>query len=58
MDPVIDDKTNGIEVKPSSEIQINAEDIIPYKYKNNLIIHRVIEIGQDSNGWYAVTKGI
>ena len=57
MDPVIDDNSNGIEIKPLSEAQIATGDVISYSYNNSLIIHRVIETGQDTNGWYAVTKG-
>ena len=59
MDPVIDDKTNSIELKPKKPSLIQVGDIISYNSKtNNLIItHRVIEINQDEQGWYAITKG-
>ena len=57
MDPLIDENSNGIEIKPISEDQIIAGDIISYKYNNSLIIHRVMEVGQDTKGWYAITKG-
>ena len=59
MDPVIDDDANAIEVVPKSFKQINEGDIISYEIPqvNGTIIHRVIETGVDSEGWYAITKG-
>ena len=45
------------EAIPSSETEIHIGDIISYKYEDMVLIHRVIELGKDSSGWYAITKG-
>ncbi|MBT4351648.1 hypothetical protein HOD20_03910 [archaeon] len=59
MDPVIDQGANAIQVVPKSPSQIDVGDIISYtsKYTTGTIIHRVVEIGEDKDGWYAVMKG-
>jgi len=60
MDPVIDASANGIEIVPQSPEDIHVGDIIAYQpnpNKNELIVHRVIEIGTDEEGWYCITKG-
>lgn len=59
MDPLIDSDSNGIEIKPTSSSQVQVGDIISYAspYVEGLVIHRVVEVGYDSNGWYAVVKG-
>lgn len=57
MDPIFDFTANGIEIKPSSPADIHVGDIISYKRENDLIVHRVIEIGTDEQGWFCITKG-
>lgn len=57
MDRIIDVTANGIEIKPKSYEDIHVGDIISYEKGNNLIVHRVIEIGIDEKGWYCITKG-
>ena len=59
MDPVIDKDANAIEYVPKNESEICVGDIVSYesKYADGVLIHRVIEIGYDSQGWYAVMKG-
>jgi signal peptidase I len=57
MDPVIDVGANAIEIVPKSYKDIRNGDIISYEFSQDIIIHRVIETGFDSNGWYARTKG-
>lgn len=60
MDPVIDKEANGIEITPKNEDEIKVGDVIAYKASwadNNLVIHRVIEIKEDRDGRYFVTKG-
>lgn len=58
MDPLIDSNTIGIEVKPSSEDEIEIGDIIAYESEKGItIIHRVIKINEDSEGNYYITKG-
>jgi len=59
MDPVIDEYANAIEIYPKSTDDIHVGDIVSYKskYMENNIIHRVVEINEDKEGWYAVMKG-
>tara|TARA_Y100000310_G_scaffold270603_1_gene284570 strand:+ start:7323 stop:7820 length:498 start_codon:yes stop_codon:yes gene_type:complete len=57
MIPVLDEGSNGIRVVPSSENEVNEGDIITFKQDNLLIVHRVVEKGEDSNGTYFITKG-
>lgn len=59
MDPVLDSTSKALEIVPKSEQEINVGDIIAYKskYRNALIVHRVIEIGHDPEGWYARLRG-
>jgi len=59
MDPVIDEGAHAIEVVPESADQIHVGDIVSYKPENSgsTIIHRVVELGEDSEGWYCRMKG-
>jgi hypothetical protein len=57
MDPVLDKNSNGIEVMVENPNQIQVGDIISYERNGNLIVHRVIYIGSDEEGWYCVAKG-
>jgi hypothetical protein len=59
MDPVIDAGANAIEFVPSSEKDICVGDIVSYTsdYASGTIIHRIVETGYDSDGWYAIFKG-
>ncbi len=60
MDPVLDSTANGIEIVPQSIEDIHVGDIIAYESKpgsRELIVHRVIEIGIDEEGWYCIPKG-
>jgi len=56
--PVISENANSIEIKPEKTSDIRIGDIISFKtWQGNVIVHRVISIGKDEEGWYAVTKG-
>lgn len=57
MDGVLDDGHNGLEFVPESIDDIHLGDIIAFRHDDRLIVHRIIEIGNDQNGWYAITKG-
>lgn len=59
MDPVIDAGANAIEFVPESEAEICVGDIASYvpSSEDGTIIHRVVETGYDSEGWYAIFKG-
>ena len=57
MRPVLDEGSNGIRIVPESEDNIHIGDIITFEQDNYLIVHRVIEKGEDSKGIYFITKG-
>jgi len=59
MDPVIDVDANGLEVRPTSPQDIKIGDVIAFRtrYTTGIVIHRVVDTGQDNQGWYAKTKG-
>jgi hypothetical protein len=59
MDPVFDKGSNALQIVPKNESQIQVGDIISFttRYDSGVIIHRVIKIGYDEEGWYAITKG-
>ena len=59
MDPVIDSTSKAIEIVPKSESEIHVGDIAAYqsKYKDGIVIHRVVKIEHDAFGWYAILKG-
>ncbi len=57
MKPVLDEYSNGIRIIPQSESEIHLGDIITFEENENLIVHRVVEIGEDFEGKYFITKG-
>ena len=57
MIPVFDETSNALEIVPNNERDINIGDIIAYRYEKKTIVHRVIKIGEDPDGWFAITKG-
>ena len=57
MVPFLDKGSYAIQIVPSSESDLQVGDIISYSYGNDTIIHRIIMIGNDSEGWYAIVKG-
>jgi len=57
MDPVLDAGAHGIQIIPTSPEQLAIGDIITYDYQGRKIIHRIVEIGQDGQGYYFKTKG-
>jgi hypothetical protein len=57
MAPILGDGVNGITVKPKTSDEINEGDVITYYNGVDLIVHRVIEKGEDKEGVYFVTKG-
>lgn len=57
MIPTLDIGSNSIEIDPKSEDDIFVGDIISFRYGNITIVHRIIEIKNDSEGKYFVTKG-
>lgn len=57
MKPTLDKDSNGIRIIPKSDEQIKIGDIITFEKENDLIVHRVIEKGQDENGTWFITQG-
>jgi len=59
MDPLFDIEANALEIRPSNYSQLIIGDIISYKSKisGDIIIHRIISMGYDNNGWFAIVKG-
>jgi len=57
MVPVLDIGTNAIQGTPENTRDIHVGDIISFDRGDDIIIHRVIETGYDSEGWYAITQG-
>ena len=59
MDPVIDIRSNAVQIIPENKSQVHVGDIVSYesKFSDGVIIHRVIKIANDSKGWYVLVKG-
>jgi hypothetical protein len=58
MDPLIDEGTQAIQIVPLTPDEIRVGDIISYDAgQYGIIIHRVTQIGQDGQGWYAIVQG-
>ena len=57
MVPVFGDTSNALQKVPTNKEDIHIGDIIAYRYKKKTITHRVINIGEDKEGWFAIAKG-
>jgi signal peptidase I len=59
MYPFINEKTLALEIMPAACEELNKGDVIGFESKtlNTTVIHRIIETGNDDEGWYAITKG-
>jgi len=59
MDPLIDEGTTTIEIKPKYANEIKVGDIVAYDVDgfDYAFVHRVVEIGNDKDGIYFITKG-
>ena len=59
MFPFIHEDVFALEVKPKSQGELRVGDVIGFESKvfNTTIIHRIVSIGEDEEGWYAITKG-
>jgi hypothetical protein len=57
MDPLFDEGANTLEVRPQTTEDLSVGDIVTYHLGESHIIHRIIEIGEDSQGWYCIAKG-
>lgn len=58
MDPLIDEESNVIQIKPKSEEDIHIGDIVSYEDSfKHLILHRVVGIGEDEKGKFFILMG-
>ena len=57
MRPLFDEGANGIRVVPSGPEDVEVGDIVSYRSNGDLIVHRVVRKGVDSEGLYFVLKG-
>jgi len=57
MKPTFDIGANGIRIVPESSDSINVGDIISFRTGGKLVVHRVIEKGEDYDGVYFITQG-
>jgi len=59
MDPLLDEGTTVLSVKPMASSDIRVGDIIIFRAPDGTvpIVHRVYEIAEDEKGLYFVTKG-
>ena len=57
MDPLLDEYSNGLEVKPESEDDLHIGDVVAYQTSIGLVIHRIVGIDYDEKGKYFVLKG-
>ncbi|MFT4326538.1 MAG: hypothetical protein ACMXYK_03495 [Candidatus Woesearchaeota archaeon] len=56
MNPTFDHNSNALQIVPNVQ-DLTIGDIITYNYNGISIIHRIVEIGYDELGWYAIVKG-
>lgn len=56
MEPVLNSNSISLELLPQLPSDIELGDIISYKAGSIVLIHRVVEIGDDGD-WFAITKG-
>lgn len=57
MRPILYEGTIVLEKTPTSTSEVFIGDIVVYEYKGDRIIHRVIRMGWDEEGWFAITRG-
>ena len=56
MEPLLNIYAITLEVAPESAADIEVGDVISYEKDSIVIIHRVVELGNDGS-WFAITKG-
>ena len=57
MDPVFDITNHAIKMKPKKPSDLKIGDIVSFESDRGVIIHRIIDKGEDEFGGYFVTKG-
>lgn len=56
MEPLLSSNSHVIEAEADIDL-LKAGDIISFSKEGKVIVHSIIETGEDSEGWYALTKG-
>jgi signal peptidase I len=56
MEPLLSSNSHVIEAKADVNT-LQEGDIISFSKEGRIIIHSIVSIDSDSNGWYALTKG-
>ena len=57
MGPFLNGDANGIRIVPSSEEDVDVGDIVSYRVGDFLVVHRVVEKGNDDDGVYFIVQG-
>ncbi len=57
MKPTLDADSNGIRIIPESDEQVKIGDIVTFEKEDDLIVHRVVEKGNDEDGTWFITRG-
>ena len=57
MVPTIGKGCNGLEFVPTATAEVHRGDMIAFVREDALIIHRVVDISSDEQGWFVKTKG-
>ncbi len=59
MDPIFDSGANGIELPAQSPEDLQVGDVVSFvdPLGRGLVVHRIIAIGEDAEGWFARTRG-
>lgn len=57
MDPIFDQGSNTLEIKPETPADVEVGDIISYYYGERIIVHRVTDIGTDEAGVFYTVQG-
>lgn len=56
MEPLLSSNSHVIETE-ADFMDLLVGDIISFSKNGQVIVHSIVELGQDSSGWYALTKG-
>lgn len=57
MRPILDEGTIVLELPVMKPEELYPGDIIIYELNRTRIIHRIVALGYDTTGWYAIAKG-
>lgn len=56
MIPILNHNTKALEITPKED-NLHVGDIISFNDNEDIVIHRIIDIGSDEQGTYYITKG-